>query len=199
MRRRTLIGVLTLIGVGVFLGTTVFREEIAQAAQSIIVTNTPDQAVPAREQNLDANGFIRVHEQGSAPVKLDRDGNVVRVATSRSSPVDVDEVDTPRSEPFQAGQSSGSVSYTVPAGREAVLEYVSAGFCPGQSLLGIRIVTTVGGVDVTHFLPALAPANFGVAGGPVHIYADPGTPIVAFPIGASNCGVSVSGHLEGQA
>jgi hypothetical protein len=196
VQRRTLIGALTLLGVGVFLGTTVFRDDIAHAAQLIVVANTPEQAIPEREQNLDANGFIRVHEQGSASVKLDRDGNVVRVATSASSPVDVDEVDTPTTEPFQAG-SVGSVSYIVPAGRQAVVEYVSAGFCPGQSLAGIRINTTVDGVDVAHFLPGLTPSTVGVAGGPVQIYADYGTPIVASAIGSASCGVSVSGHLEG--
>jgi hypothetical protein len=196
MPRRALIGAFTLIGVGVFLGTTVFREEIAQAAQSIVVVNAPEQAVPAREQNLDANGFIRVHEQGSATVRLERDGNVVRVATSRSSPVDVDEVDTPRHEPFQRQSSGGgALLYAVPAGRGAVIEYAS-GFCPGGTLVAIRIITTVDTVDVAHVLPAQLPADAGVAGGRVQVYADPGTTIIASPVGAADCAVSLSGHLE---
>jgi len=60
MRRRALIGALLLIGVGVVLGATVFRTDIAQAtglAQSVTVDNTPAQAVPVREQNL-AGGNI---------------------------------------------------------------------------------------------------------------------------------------------
>jgi hypothetical protein len=73
MRRRTVIGALLLIGVGVGLGTTVFRDDIAQAtglAQSVIVSNTPAQAVPVREQNLDGNQNLKVHEQGTANVNV---------------------------------------------------------------------------------------------------------------------------------
>jgi hypothetical protein len=54
------------------LGTTVFRTDIAQAtglAQSVTVNNTSAQAVPVREQNLDA-GNIKVHEEGTANVSV---------------------------------------------------------------------------------------------------------------------------------
>jgi hypothetical protein len=53
MRRHAIIGALLLIGLGVALGATVFRTDIAQAtglAQSVTVSNTPAQAVPVREQ-----------------------------------------------------------------------------------------------------------------------------------------------------
>ncbi len=65
MRRRAIISGLLLVGVGVLLGTTVFRDDIAQAtglAQAVTVTNTP---LPVREQNIDGNGHIKVHEQGT--------------------------------------------------------------------------------------------------------------------------------------
>jgi hypothetical protein len=67
MRRRPIIGALLLIGVGVVLGTTVFRDDIAHAAglagsAPVTVLNTPDQAVPTREQNTDGSGAIKVHE-----------------------------------------------------------------------------------------------------------------------------------------
>jgi hypothetical protein len=71
MRQRASIGALLLVGVGVVLGATVFRSDIAQAtglAQSVTVNNTPAQAVPVREQNLDASN-IRVHEEGTAQVQ----------------------------------------------------------------------------------------------------------------------------------
>jgi hypothetical protein len=51
MRRRAMIGWLLLIGVGVVLGTTVFRIDIAQAtgrAQSVTVDNTTANPVPVR-------------------------------------------------------------------------------------------------------------------------------------------------------
>jgi hypothetical protein len=75
MRRQALIGALLLIGIGVVLGATVFRTDIAQAtgmdksAQNVIVKNTPAQAVPVQEQNLDG-GNIKVHEQGTANVSV---------------------------------------------------------------------------------------------------------------------------------
>jgi hypothetical protein len=76
MRRRAIIGALLLIGVGVALGATVFRTDIAQATglapapSNVVVSNTPAQAVPNREQNLDGSGNIKVHEQGTANVNV---------------------------------------------------------------------------------------------------------------------------------
>jgi hypothetical protein len=85
MRRHAIIGALLLIGLGVILGATVFRTDIAQAtglAQSVTVTNTPAQAIPVREQNLDG-GNIKVHEQGTANVTgtvgLSSSGNTVKI------------------------------------------------------------------------------------------------------------------------
>jgi hypothetical protein len=74
MQRRALFGALLVVAVGVALGATVFRTDIAQATglkkpQSVIVDNTAAQAVPVREQNLDS-GNIKVHEQGTANVNV---------------------------------------------------------------------------------------------------------------------------------
>jgi hypothetical protein len=72
MQRNAIIGALLLIVVGVALGATVFRTDIAQAtglAQSVTVDNSPAQAVPVREQNLDGNGNIKVREQGVLRVR----------------------------------------------------------------------------------------------------------------------------------
>jgi hypothetical protein len=58
---------------GIVLSTTVFRNDIAKAtglAQSVIISNTPAQAVPVREQNLDGSSNIKVHEQGTAKVNV---------------------------------------------------------------------------------------------------------------------------------
>jgi hypothetical protein len=73
MRRRAIIGALLLIGVGIVLGTTLFRADIAQAtglAQSVVVGNTAANPVPVREQNLGGSGNIKVHEQGTANVNV---------------------------------------------------------------------------------------------------------------------------------
>jgi hypothetical protein len=62
MQRRAIFGALLLVALGVVLGATVFRTDIARATG----LSKPAQAV--EEQNLDGNGNIRVHEQGSAAV-----------------------------------------------------------------------------------------------------------------------------------
>lgn len=73
MKRQAGIGALLLLCAGVVVGATVFRTDIAQAtglAQSVTVNNTPGNAVPVREQNLDASGNVKVHEQGTANVNV---------------------------------------------------------------------------------------------------------------------------------
>jgi hypothetical protein len=75
MRRQAGIGALLLVCVGVVLGATVFRSNIAQAtglkqSQSVIVDNTAANPVPVREQNLDGSGNVKVHEQGTANVNV---------------------------------------------------------------------------------------------------------------------------------
>lgn len=105
MQRRALIGALLLVAVGVALGATVFRTDIAQAtglAQSVTVSNTAAQAVPVREQNLDA-GNIKVHEQGT---------------------VKVNSTDNP-AQPFRIDLGFGTDSFTVPANKRLVIQEVT--------------------------------------------------------------------------
>jgi hypothetical protein len=109
MRRQAAFGALLLVGVGVVLGATVFRSDIAQAtglAQAVVVSNTASQAVPVREQNLD-NGNIKVHEQGTARVRSDEEE--VSVSTRLTS----------------EGFACEGVLYTVPAGKRLVVEYIA--------------------------------------------------------------------------
>jgi hypothetical protein len=74
---------LLLLG-STILGATILREPVAWAAApiaSVFVTNDASSPVPVREQNLDANGNLKVHEQGMANVSV----NGV-VATQPSDP-----------------------------------------------------------------------------------------------------------------
>jgi hypothetical protein len=69
MRRRATISALLLVGVGVILGMTVFRADIAQAtglAQSVTVNNTASNPVPVDV----TNATVPVHEQGTANVNV---------------------------------------------------------------------------------------------------------------------------------
>jgi hypothetical protein len=197
MQTRAFIGAVGLISVSVFLGATVFREDIAQAAQAV----SAEIVGP-----LDAQGNVKVHEQGIAAVKLDRDGNVVRIASSSSAPVVVDEVDTPTFEPWQR-EGENHVELAVPAGRVAVVDYVS-GRCFSNTAIdiamsGITVTTTEDGNEVRHFVPSAyqhVPTGFnysGATGEMVRIYADGGTTIEAQVAGAPPCVIGLSGHLEG--
>jgi hypothetical protein len=118
MKRQAGIGALLLVCVGVVLGATVFRSDIAQAtglAQSVTVNNTAAQAVPVREQNLDG-GNIKVHEQGTVSVRsADKEVSVTAVGFA-------DLTDT-----------CGGHLYTVPAGKQLVIKYIS-GF--GNAITG---------------------------------------------------------------
>jgi hypothetical protein len=71
---RRLIGVtISLVVLSSVLGATVFREDIAHAAGgmvSVFVTNDTSHPVPVREQATDANGNLKVHEQGIAEVNV---------------------------------------------------------------------------------------------------------------------------------
>lgn len=142
MQRPALIGALLLVAVGIVLGATVFRADIAQAtglAQSVTVNNTAADPVPVREQNLDGGGRIRVHEGGTANV------NVTNSSLSVDGTVGIDqsangvhEVNSVASAPFTrtgfASFGSGNPGafnaevdlYTVPSGQRVVVTYAAA-------------------------------------------------------------------------
>jgi hypothetical protein len=118
MRRQAGLMALLLVSVGVVLGVTVFRSDIAQAtglAQSVTVDNTPAQAVPVREQDLDASGNIRVHEQGV--VRDDHTNITFHAQTDSGTPTNCLNDDI----------------YTVPAGKQFVAQFVSINSATGTS------------------------------------------------------------------
>jgi len=71
--RKAVISVGAVLLLSLVLGGTVFRTQAASAASavlSVFVTNDSSHPVPVREQNTDANGNIKVHEQGTANVNV---------------------------------------------------------------------------------------------------------------------------------
>ena len=80
--RRALIPAFLLLLASFFLGATVFREQVAQAAQAVSATivgpldaqgnvKVHEQGTAnTHEQNTDANGDIKVHEQGTASTRI---------------------------------------------------------------------------------------------------------------------------------
>jgi hypothetical protein len=73
MHKALVLGIALLVTSVVVLGGTVLRPQVAAVASSIsnvFVTNDSSHPVPVREQNTDANGNIKVHEQGTANVNV---------------------------------------------------------------------------------------------------------------------------------
>ena len=171
MRRKSLIGALLLVSIGVILGATVFRTDIAQAtglAQGVTVTNTPAQAVPVREQALDGQN-IRVHEEGTANVNV-------------SNSLTVNEAGTPvqaQQTFFFAGDPSEDATYTVPNGKRLRIDLIT--FHDLNRTAGVRsyvVITRVAGTEVFHYMASSTQAGNGdVVTEPVTIYADPGTTV----------------------
>jgi hypothetical protein len=172
MRRHAIIGALLLIGLGVALGATVFRTDIAQAtglAQSVTVTNTP----------------LLVHEQGTASVNV----------TNTSVPVHEQGVASvqPAGTPLTVHFSNLS-EYTVPAGKRFVIEYAN-----GYSNTSGYMVLAVqgGGTSANHILPTTDASNEfvnrWVMSHPVTIFAGPGAQLLAS--GGTDAQITATGYL----
>jgi hypothetical protein len=93
MRQRAIIGALLLVGVGVALGATVFRTDIAQAtglAQSVTVDNTAANPVPVREQvPMAQDSFFASGGGGGSCVFDDLNVSSVIISSTRDAPVEV--------------------------------------------------------------------------------------------------------------
>src|SRR6266511_163391 len=123
------------------LGATVLQEPLADAArlaQGVVITNTPEQAVPVREQNLD-NGSIRVHEQGTISVRPVVPANPwhrVRIVNVGNRPFLTEE---PSGSPINitsltvAGNGVGGVPAGATAFLEAVTVPATATDCSGEA------------------------------------------------------------------
>jgi hypothetical protein len=202
MRRKGIIGALLLIAVGVALGATVFRTDIAQAtglAQAVTVDNTTANPVPVREQNLDARGNINVHEQGTASVNVTNSSLAVHeqgtaaVHEQGTANVNVVSSSVPVS---QAGapvtiELNTDITYTVPAGKRFVIQYLNGGNAPSDPDTGLHVSGTVP-LQVYQFVGTKSPAtgNYLVSE-PVAITVDPGNKLVM-----SNGGfLNVCGYL----
>jgi hypothetical protein len=176
--RRAIIPALLLVLVSVVLGATVFREQVANAAATLLV----------RETNTDAQGNIRVHEQGTANVRsADREVSLTRVV-------------------FNASGSTCELSdvYVVPADANLVVEYISG--------IASAIPSTADGAfgEFDHDFPqgqtvdlplvfAVSPGGF-VASESVHYVVPAGTPLNfrGNVEGGSEClmKVSLGGYLQ---
>jgi hypothetical protein len=183
-------GAATLLGIG-----------SAGAAPAPTVQNV-------REQNLDSQGNIKVHEQGIPSVSLTGDprvgldpilGNTVKIDTNANT-VKIDPTagavptmaaDNPAFTPVKATAGTffvggGAIVYTVPAHEELVIEEVSANVGSDHGtpdpLVIFKESTRSGGPFLSFSLP-LTPLvaqgeQLAAAMTETRIYADPGTDVV---------------------
>jgi hypothetical protein len=129
--RKALIPAFLLVVAAIVLGSTLFREQLAQAATpftNVIVGNTTSNPVPVAVQNTDTSGNINVHEQGTANVNV-TNTPTVSVANSAANPLDVSNVNdgrNPYTDYENDSTSSGSFLNfcfaAVPSGKTLVLE-----------------------------------------------------------------------------
>ena len=184
-------GAATLLGIGA-----------AGAAQAPTVQNV-------QEQNVDAQGNIKVHEQGTPSVKIVATANTVKVDAS-GGPLPTVATDNPAFHPVEAGAqfetpagdiASAATVYTVPSGSELVIEQVSV--TSDQTLAEVRLSvpgTEPGGEGGSFLLAPQATAYGSVGDMLTRIYAAPGGEVGCTvyrtdttSIGSTRC--SISGYL----
>ena len=202
--RRSIVLAVALVG-GV-VGGTLFGGPVLSAAAH---------AQDVLEQNLDASGFIRVHEQGTANVAVTNFPASQTVAITNLP--SVQNVALAGHEPFTAGESinaqtisdgdvSGEHTFIVPAGKRLTIDFVSAQMqLPGGQNPFVLFIDAIDhGTTYRHrLLPKGTPVNsYFQLDANVTIHADPGSAVrvVAsrFP---QNTGdgwfvYAVSGYLE---
>jgi hypothetical protein len=211
MRRLRRSAVATTALVAAVLAGTLFAGQDASTAE------TPKVQVVA-EQNLDAQGLVRVHEQGTANVNvtgtplvnLGPGANGVRVTNPNANPVPVRDVDTDSRERVnlvkelhvQAGEPNLNFQIlTVPLGKRFVIEYVDARVRTGAAATPfVSITTNAIEHNVVMFHQGdIAGADFSVGAQVVSLYAEPQTLVSGYFLRSPQVGgevtVSLSGYL----
>ena len=187
----------------------VFAAMAASAAFGAVVTGGVAWAPPAdpgtllvREQNLDANGLVRVHEQG----------------TARVSVVNSPEVRVAATDPYQRTVSASNstdqvenLQLSVPAGKRLVVQYVSvfAEVPVGQTASAAITGQGLGNQAVSSTIRLAMPrsstfgdAAFLIGSQEVTLYAGPGSGSTLFAAiarsseeGTWDAQLTVSGYL----
>jgi hypothetical protein len=170
MRKAIAAAILLLVG-SAALGATVFRTQIAGAAQ-------PPQ--PVREVNTDANGNIKVHEQGTATVSVDSS------STNPVSTINVNDGQNLYSDngfaalPMGLAGADASGSFTVPSGQRAVIEQVGVKIRvpTGAAVQSVGVIADPGR---TYLVPVKTGSDgtndWYAASEQVRLYLDAGSPV----------------------
>ena len=119
-----------LVGGSLLLGGTVLREPIAYAAQSVSATIIGP---------LDANGNVKVHEQGTSDVKVRNTDLAVHGTVGVSTP-------SPISSGARQASAIGGVGFKLNGGTQTA-SVIIIDMTPGA--IGFRLYTDGGGVAAT--------------------------------------------------
>jgi hypothetical protein len=210
--KQRIVFVISLVGLATVLGATVFRDQVAWAAQS----------VDAHITNLDASGNVKVHEQGTADVHvsggavgLDASANTVKLDQS-NGPLPVTVKDNPAFQTVVRTKDFTMPEHylhwvdefsVVPPGKELVIEQMAfqAEFPFGQEVLQAEFQVLAGGVEDDSPIPPTHVAAFlgfthSMASLETRVYADPGSHVYCFVrrtdgAGSGYATCSFSGHL----
>jgi hypothetical protein len=140
--KKALIPAFLLVLASTILGATVLREPLAWAAPpmpSVFVVNDESSPVPAREQNLDADGNIKVHEQGTADV------NVTNASLSVAPPTPI----TGGGKTLGIGCPSDSIQPEVIVASALQIAWVGGGATTVQLSLGGSLVARFVGPGIS--------------------------------------------------
>ena len=170
--------IVLLVAGAALLGSTVLREPIANAAQSVSATITGP---------LDENGNVKVHEQGTA--------------ATRAANEEVAVYEAPSGQPNGLGDC-GVVDeiYTVPVNKTLVVEYIGSRAAGQDAVAAKGWVSGSGAEGLLPFTYEKALASDFSASDSVH-YAFPAGTVLRFAALLSNalgCGftVSLGGYLQ---
>jgi hypothetical protein len=123
---------------------------VAASISSVFVTNTASHPVPVHETNTDANGNIKVHEQGTVVVQ------------QTGTPVHIQLV-------VNNGRSS---LYTVPAGKRLEIQYIKGFQNPTSGIHYVDLVTSSSDLAfIGHYSPDTGGDDIDEQ---VTIYLEPG-------------------------
>jgi hypothetical protein len=114
---KAIIPALSFVLLSAVLGATVFREQVAHAASAVL---------QVREQNLDPQGNIKVHEQGTANVNVTNATVSVHEQGLTATRSANDEVAVTKTIDEESAIECPKDIYTVPQGKQLVIQYVSS-------------------------------------------------------------------------
>jgi len=207
---------------GIAIAACLIAPIASQAADTpVVVNNTTDKPVPTKVLNTVPTTVTNTATNPIPSVITNSPANLintkvwntvnVKVGNTATTPVPNVSVDNPGLTPAQyevawfSGTSGGfsETSYfTVPAGKQYVIEGVSTqAYAPSSTEVILKVTTTAGGMTVTHFITgfksSLIYTNYYILGlTPITLYADAGSKVTVDVVRQSPPGTSIGYYSD---